>query len=525
MQFRFLVPTYLVSMSSNTSSVSPDSTKHTGILCLSILIVALCGIAYELIIGAVSSYLLGNSVYQFSLTIGLFMFAMGLGSYISRFFTKNLIRTFVIIEVIIALIGGVCSLTLFMVFANVPSLYHVAMYGTIITIGTLVGIEIPLLTRIIAETKSFKDALSEVFSLDYLGALMGSLAFPLLLLPHLGLVRSSFAVGILNIAVALLNIWVFRDYWKRPMRLFFLGILITIGLIAAISIGSYLTSFVEQRLYHDDIIYRNQSAYQRVILTKNNLSGKHRLYIDGHIQFAEQDEHRYHEALVHPVMSQDSPVERILVLGGGDGMAAREIFKWDGVKHVDLVDIDPEITRICTEVAAIARINENALKDPRLKLHHTDAFNFVREVTEPYDRIIIDLPDPHNEVLNKLYSREFYHLVKRATKPNGAIVSQCSSPFATRKVYWCIAKSMEASGLHVESFHTATPSFGVWGFHLAFPNQAKLTQPYPERLRYLTKEVLAASFVFGNDINKIEVPVNTMAEPKLYHIYNEEVHR
>jgi len=512
-------------MATNNPPATAESTKHTGILCLSILVVALCGIAYELIIGAISSYLLGNSVYQFSLTIGLFMFAMGLGSYISRFFNKNLIRTFVIIEVIIALVGGVCSLLLFMVFANVPSLYHVAMYSTIIVIGSLVGIEIPLLTRILAETKSFKDALSEVFSLDYLGALIGSLAFPLLLLPHLGLVRSSFAVGLLNIAVALINIWVFREYWKKPVRVFCLGIFVTIMLIVAICLGTYLTSFVEQRLYHDDIIYRNQSPYQRVILTKNNLSGKHRLYIDGHIQFAEQDEHRYHEALVHPVMSQDSTVERILILGGGDGMAAREVFKWAGVKHVDLVDIDPEITRICSELAAIAKINENALKDPRLTIHHTDAFNYVREVTEPYDRIIIDLPDPHNEVLNKLYSREFYHLVKRATKPDGAIISQCSSPFATRKVYWCIAKSMEASGLTVKSFHIATSSFGVWGFHMAFPNQVDLTQPYPENLRYLTKDVLTACSVFGNDTNKVDVPVNTMAEPKLFHIYNEEVHR
>ena len=499
--------------------------RHTGVLCLSILIVALCGIAYELIIGAVSSYLLGNSVYQFSLTIGLFMFAMGVGSYLSRFINENLVRTFVVIEVIIALVGGVCSLVLFMVFANVPSLYHVAMYGMIIIIGTLVGIEIPILTRILAETKSFKDALSEVFSLDYLGALIGSLIFPLLLLPHLGLVRSSFAIGILNIVVALINIWVFREYWKKPMRMILLGVVITIGLITAICMGTYLTSFVEQKLYHDDIISRHQSAYQRVILTKNNLNGKHRLYIDGHIQFAEQDEHRYHEALVHPVMSQNSSVERVLILGGGDGMAAREVFKWNGVKHVDLVDIDPEITRICAEVDAIAKINENALKDPRLVLHHTDAFNFVRELKEPYDRVIIDLPDPHNEVLNKLYSREFYHLVKRATKPGGAIVSQCSSPFATRKVYWCIAKSMEAAGLKVKSFHTATPSFGVWGFHLAFPNEIDLTQPYPDKLRYLTKEVLAASFVFGNDINKVEVPINTMLEPKLFHIYNQEVHR
>jgi len=506
----------------NIKTLTP---KHTAVLCLSILIVALCGIAYELIIAAVSSYLLGNSVYQFSITIGLFMFAMGVGSYISRFFNKDLVRTFVIIEIIIALVGGVCSMTLFIVFAHTPSLYQLAMYSTIIIIGSLVGIEIPLLTRILATQKSIKDALAEVFSLDYLGALIGSLVFPLLLLPHLGLVRSSFAVGILNIAVAILNVWVFRAYWKKPARVLWCSAILCVGLVAAIVAGTRLTRFVEQKLYFDEIVFRHQSAYQRVILTKSSLNQQHRLYIDGHIQFAEQDEHRYHEALVHPCMSQNAPAKRILILGGGDGMGVREVFKWEGVEKVDMIDIDPAITKVCSEVEAIAKLNERAFDDPRLTVYHMDAFTFVRDnVKEPYDRIIIDLPDPHNEVLNKLYSREFYGILKKAVREDGAIVSQCSSPFMTRKVYWCIAHSMEAAGLTVKSYQTQVPSFGVWGFHMCFPNKDKidLSRPFPDRLKYLTPEVMSSLFVFGKDISRIDVPVNSMLEPSLYMIYNEE---
>ena len=501
------------------------SRHHTAVLCLSILVVALCGITYELIMGAVSSYLLGNSVFQFSLIIGLFMFAMGIGSFVSRYVTKNLIRFFVTVEILVALVGGVCSITLFLVFSTVPNVYHIVMYGMVITIGAMVGVEIPLLTRILATKRSIKDALSEVFSLDYIGALIGSLIFPLLLLPHLGLIRSSFAIGLFNILVAMLNAWVFRHYFEKPKRLLILTGSIFCLLFFAIIYGSFLTRYAEHRLYQHDVVFEHQSIYQRFVLTRSAVNQEHRLYIDGHIQFAEKDEHRYHETLVHPVMTQNSPGERILILGGGDGMAAREVFKWPEVTTIDLVDIDPAITKICQDSAMIAQINGNALKDERLTLYHTDAFQFVRGCKEKYDRIIIDLPDPHNEVLNKLYSREFYILLKRILNPGGGIVSQCSSPFTTRRVYWCIAKSMEEAGWTVRSYHTSLPSFGIWGFHMAFPDDQpiELSRELPKDLKYLNPEIIAASQTFPLDLAKVDTPVNSLLEPKLYQIYNDEL--
>ena len=502
--------------------------RQTTVLCASILVVALCGITYELLIGAVSSYLLGNSVYQFSIIIGLFMFAMGMGSFVSRFIKQeNLVRVFVVIEVLVALMGGICSLTLFLTFSTVPNVYHVVMYGFVILIGAMVGIEIPILTRILATQKDIKDALSDVFSLDYIGALIGSLIFPLLLLPHLGLIRSSFAIGLFNISVAILNAWVFRSYFARPRRVMVVTALLFVALILAITFGSFLTRFAGQKLYMFDVIHREQSLYQRVILTKSAVNGEHRLYIDGHIQFAERDEHRYHEALVHPLMSQEGEVKSVLILGGGDGVCAREVFKWEGVESIDLVDIDPEITRICSELPQIVKLNEGALTDERLTLHHTDAFQYVRDTEKRYDRIIVDLPDPHNEVLNKLYSQEFYFLLRQILTPGGGMVSQCSSPLMTRRVYWCIGKSMEAGGWKLQSYHAQIPSFGVWGFHLAFPEEApvNLEKDYPKNLRYLTKEVFEASQVFPNDIARVETPVNSMLEPLLYHIYNNELRR
>ncbi len=500
------------------------SRHQVAVLCLSILVVALCGITYELIMGAVSSYLLGNSVFQFSIIIGLFMFAMGIGSFLSRYVTGHLIKTFVIVEILIALVGGISSLTLFIVFSSVPNVYHIAMYGMVITIGAMVGIEIPLLTRILATRKSIKDALSEAFSLDYIGALIGSLLFPLLLLPHLGLIRSSFAIGLFNISVAFLNAWVFRHYFKKPTRTLVLTGAIIVALIAAVIFGSYLTRYSERRLYQHDVLFKQQSIYQQFVFTKSAQNQEHRLYIDGHIQFAENDEHRYHEALVHPVMQQNQNAQEILILGGGDGMGAREIFKWPNIQSIDLVDIDPAITRICRDTPTIAKINNNALSDPRLTIINTDAFQFVRDTKKRYDRIIIDLPDPHNEVLNKLYSREFYRLLKRVLNPGGGLVSQCSSPFVTRRVYWCIARSMEEAGFNIVSYHTPLPSFGIWGFHMAFPKGTTidLTRPLPKNLQYIDEDTLASITNFPPDISRIDTPVNSMLEPILYQIYNQE---
>ena len=325
----------------------------------------------------------------------------------------------------------------------------------------------------------------------------------------------------------MLNAWVFRSYFQKPRQVLMTTALLCVGLILAIVFGSYLTRFAREKLFLFDVVYEHQTLYQKVTLTKSAINGEHRLYIDGHLQFAERDEHRYHEVLVHPLMSQNSEAKSVLILGGGDGMCAREVFKWGEVEKIDLVDIDPAITKICRERPKVAEINGNALSDSRLTIHHTDAFQFVRDSSERYDRIIIDLPDPHNEVLNKLYSQEFYALLKRVLNPGGGIASQCSSPFKTRRVYWCIAESMEAAGLSLKSYHAQIPSFGVWGFHLAFPEgeTMELSRQYPEGLRYLTQEVFEANQVFPKDVSRVESPVNSLLEPILYHIYNNELTR
>jgi spermidine synthase len=511
---------------SASAASTPLSPTQLAVLLVSVLIVALCGIAYELIIAAVSSYLLGNSIYQFSITIGLFMFAMGIGSYLTKRFDGDLVASFVTIELAVALVGGLCSTALFVVFPYY-AWYKPVMYGLILVIGALVGLEIPLLTRILSEVRTLRTSIAHVLSLDYIGALIGSVAFPLLLLPHLGLFRSSFAIGLLNVGVVWFTLVTFRGRLPRP-RLFELGaIVVTAALVVGLVYAEAIRRFAESRLFGHSIVFTKQTPYQRIILTQSERSGKLRLYIDGHLQFAEADEHRYHESLVHPVMALPGPRKNVLILGGGDGMAAREVFKYDDVDRVDLVDIDPAITTLCSTHGAIRRINRDALQHPKLHLHHTDAFNYVLDTERKYDRIIIDLPDPHNEALSKLYSVTFYKALIYCMTPNGYFVTQSSSPYNTRESYWCIAKTIDEAGMKPFSYHIAIPSFGIWGFHLAGADGKPVQESFRFTVptQFLTTDVMIGATRFAADTSPVPVPANELFQPVIYRMYRKGENR
>ena len=175
-------------------------SKKYRLLMLTTLIISGCSMCYELIISAVSSYLLGNSTLQYSITIGLYMAALGLGSYISRYVDNHIFNVFVTIELLIGIIGGASSLVLFLANIYIAN-YAVVMYLEIILIGTLAGAEIPIMTRIIeSDENNLSVTLSAIFSFDYIGGLVGSIAFPLILLPKLGFFATSFLCGLLKIA-------------------------------------------------------------------------------------------------------------------------------------------------------------------------------------------------------------------------------------------------------------------------------------------------------------------------------------
>lgn len=492
-----------------------------GVLLVSIFIIAICGIVYELIISTISSYLLGNSVWQFSVTIGLFMFGMGVGSLATKYFSDDYLKNFLRVELLIAAVGGMSGIILFLVFPYMRVVYETTMYVLILTIGILVGMEIPIISTLLSTQQSAKKSIADVMSFDYIGALFGAIAFPLLLLPSLGLIQSSFVVGLINALVALTNAYVFRDSIEGGQRYVVASWGVIAALLGGIIFGSQLTKFAEKHLYLDQILFTQQSEYQNVVVTKNVTQGDIRLYLDGHIQFSTKDEHRYHEYLVHPAFLMGSSVKSVLILGGGEGLALREVFKHTDIEHVDVVDLDPSITELGRTNAIFRRINEDSMLDRRANIINDDAFNFVRNPPRKYDRVIIDLPDPHNEALNKLYSREFYRFISALLNPGGIITTQSTSPFFATRTYWAIETTLKSIFDETLSYNVNLPSFGIWGFHMA-SNDASLKSEINVTIstRSFTSESFTKSQIFEKDIQKIiDLPVNTIFEPTLYDLY------
>lgn len=494
------------------------------LLLASVFVIAGCGIGYELLAGALSSYLLGSSVMQFSVVIGLFMTAMGVGSFLSRFIERRLLATFLLVEIAVGVVGGVSPLLLFFAFAVLDN-YTPLLVLLCLVIGALVGLEIPLLIRILRKRLSLEAALGNVLSLDYLGALGASLLFPLVLVPQLGLVRTGALFGMLNVAVAILGIHVFRRSLAHPGRLQVLAAASLAGLAALLAGGGGATRLLEDTLYQDEILYAESSRYQRIVLTR--WRDDVRLFLDGNLQFSSADEFRYHEALVHPAMGAVASPRRVLILGGGDGLAAREVLEHPSVESIALVDLDPAVTRLFREVELLTALNRAALDDPKVRVINDDAYEFLEASGDRYDVVIIDLPDPNNEGLSKLYSRSFYRLVAKHLAPDGVMVTQATSPYYSRAAFWSIVATVGAADLtpggpHLLPlpYHAHVPSFGDWGFVLAAlrplrPEAIELRVP----TRFLTPELLPTLFVFPGDIGPRPAPVNRLDTPVILRLY------
>lgn len=499
------------------------------LLMLTTLMISGCSIIYEVLISSVSSYLVGDSIKQFSITIGLYMSAMGLGSYLSKYIKKNLFDFFVSVEIGVGIFGGLSALTLFMSYVKIEN-YNLVMYIQIILIGILVGLEIPLLTRIIEENNpNLRVTLSTLFSFDYIGGLIGSVAFPLVLLPEMGYFATSFLTGCLNILVAFIIVWKYKSYIARYNFFKMISILAFIGLLVGAVFSENLAKSVEGNLYRDRVIYSEQTPYQNIVLTKHK--DDLRLFIDGNLQFSTMDEYRYHESLVHIPMLAASHKSNVLILGGGDGLAVREILKYDEVESIVMVDLDPEIIELCRTHEAIKAVNKRALDSEKLKIVNEDAYKYLEETDELFDVVIIDLPDPNNESLNKLYTNVFYRLVKNHLTANGMISIQSTSPYYAPKAFWCINKTLETEGFNVLPYHAQVPTFGDWGFQLATNDKINIEEIKSNfsqsnlTTRFLNLDTIDRLFVFSEDekIDKTSLEVNSLLTPKLLTYYLEAV--
>jgi spermidine synthase len=494
--------------------------NRTPILFLHVFIIATCGLVYELLAGTLASYVLGDSIMQFSLVIGVYLFALGVGAWLSRFVEAGLARCFIEVELGVALLGGASAPLLFLSFARV-GWFYVVLFGVVFAIGVLVGLELPLLMRIIQDQLEFKELVSRVLAFDYIGALVASILFPILFVPKLGLVRTSLVFGMLNAAVGLWATWLLLPLFRRNpfglrARACFVLVLLGAGLVKA----DTLTSWAEESLYADDIVYAHSSPYQRIVVTRGRAGFQ--LFLNGHLQFSSADEYRYHEALVHPAMALAGTPRRVLILGGGDGLAMREVLRYSSVENVTLVDLDPAMTQLSSRFGPLAELNQHAYDDPRVEVVNQDAMIWLEEPRSPYDVVLIDFPDPNSFALGKLYTTRFYRLLKQQLAPEAAVSIQCTSPLFARRSYWCIVRTMEAAGYAVRPYHATVPSFGVWGFALARRTPFEPPAHVAAGLHYLNDAVLPSLFVLPADMEPVPVEVNRLDNQALVRYYESE---
>ncbi len=523
-----------------------------------------CGLAYEYTLSKIASDLLGNSVQQWATMIATMLFAMGLGAEVQKHTPANsLADRLISTQVLLAVLGGFGPLIMIHGFALLPQIYIIIQYSLAFAVGMLIGYEIPLMMRINEEAEpEMRINLAQVLKMDYVGALVGALLWTFLLIRYLSIDRISFIVGLTTIASAILCYILYRKKIARPQlriaELVVGGALVTAGLL----MGRSLTLKAEQFLYQDPVITSLTSPFQHIVLTKNQ-SGNLRCYINGHLQFNEADEHIYHENLVHPAMHLATRREKILILGGGDGLALREVLKYPDVQSVSLVDLDPMMTELAATDPNLIRLNGGSMQDPRLirkeaagitegpefiqtqpsqhekfsaeshptaTLHviNLDAAEFVKSAPGRFDVVIMDFPDPNSPDLAKLYGRPFYDHLERLLHPGGILVQQSGSTFQAREAYLCIGRTLKAAGFDAVPYHDNIPSFGEWGWWIATVGMpASHTRGGLEKIpelvvstRYLTPELIQSSLVFGKDqlVSKHQ-DFTSLTQPRVYHYH------
>jgi spermidine synthase len=513
---------------------SPASEQSAAIrpaevaLLASVFVVAACGLVYELAAGTLASYLLGDSILQFSTVIGTYLFAMGLGSFLSRYFERQLVAHFLRIELLVGLVGGLMSALLFALQTLAAPSFRFVLYALVLLVGILVGLEIPLVMRILkrqfrGDTPTrygLKDLVSQVLTFDYLGALAVSIAFPLLLVPQLGLVRTGVLFGLMNAAVAIWALLLFRGELRRFAAHAFACALVVAALIAAFAGADRITTWAEDRFYAEPVLYSETSAYQRIVVTASPHGV--RLFLNGNLQFHSRDEYRYHEALVHPAMAGQGAPKNVLVLGGGDGMAVREILKYPSVERVTLVELDPHMTQLFSSQPLLRQLNADSLLSPKLTIVNADAFAWLEANPGSFDVIVVDFPDPTNFSIGKLYTSSFYRLIDEHLNASGYAVVQTTSPLIARKSFWTVVTTIESTGLTTMPYHAHVPSFGEWGFILASRRPYRLPSALPAGLRFLSAGDLPLLFNFPLDMARVPAEVNRLSNQVLVQTFEDE---
>lgn len=512
---------------------SPGVSETSGVsltLKISLFATGCAGIVAEYVLSTLATYLLGNAIFQWTLVMSLMLFAMGLGSRLSRRFRNHLLDCFILTEFILSCCCAVSAILAYGVAAYTDHA-DLFIYAEATVIGVLIGFEIPLVTRINESYEELRLNISAVMEKDYYGALAGGLLFAFVALPYLGLTYTPILLGAINFSVAALLLWRFRRLLRFPKRL---TAAFSVGCIFLVLLGIFAEPIIlhgEQKKYRDKIILSRRTPHQKIVMTR--WKSHYWLYINGQEQFSTFDEERYHEPLVHPAMLLANGPRNVLVLGGGDGLAVREILKHETVEAVTLVDLDPEMTDLARGHPILLDINRGALNDPRVRVINGDAAGFVAEAEAFFDVIIADLPDPDSVDLMHLYDRTFYETVRRRLSRGGLFVTQATSPYFSNAAFLCILKTMRAAGLAVLPYQNPIPTMGQWGWVLAMRDTEADAERLKSRVqsvdfggietRFINRDAVVSMVHFGKGIIDETalgaVEVNSRLRPVLYRYY------
>ncbi|WP_408055403.1 spermidine synthase [Streptomyces paludis] len=526
-----------------------------------VFICSACGLVYELELVALASYLIGDSVTQASVVLSVMVFAMGIGSLCAKRLRCRAAFGFGLLEAGLALLGGCSALVLYAAFAWTGEARY-TLVGFSLAIGGLIGAEIPLLMTLIQRfsRQEVDGTVADLFAADYVGALIGGLAFPFLLLPRLGQLTGALLTGAVNVVAggALVLCLFGRDLTPRSRWVL---VVVNLLVLAALATAAVLVDDFERAarraVYGDGVRVAVHTEVQEVVLTGGGAgggaggagrsgaadgsvgaggsgaaggAGKARdapdardapleLYLDGRLRVSARDEFRYHEALVHPAMS--GPHARVLILGGGDGLAAREVLRYGDVRSVTVVELDPGVVRLARTDPALSALNGHAYDDPRVRVVYGDAFSRLRSeragrlrqsgrAPAVYDVVICDLPNPGITPSTKLYSEEFYGLAARVLADGGRLAVHSGSPTARPRTYWTVDATLRAAGFGTSPYRVAgrPPGFTAgpdrakhggaapddWGFELARMGARPPLALAPDApaLRSLTASALAA---------------------------------
>ena len=527
------------------------------LLSLSILFTGATGLVNEYILSTISTYILGNSIEQFSVTIAIMMLFMGIGGFMQQYISdKHLIQKFIIIEILLAVISSYAPVASYGVFAYFTNHFNIFLYFFIASIGFLVGFEIPFVTRINEKyTKNLKSNIAFIISADYVGAFIGAIIWVVYLLPNLHIFKIAFLLSGLNFFVAVITFLYFKEHISKSISYVYYAVF---TLVFALLVHGYINStnydkLLEQKLYEDKVVFATTTKYQHITITKNKQLEDYRLYLNGNLQFSSLDEKRYHEFLVHPAMSLAKQTNNILILGGGDGLALREVQKYNP-KNITLIDLDNQMINIAKTNPILKALNNNSFANANISIinqdfktvrkkdifqidktktssnyvgtvnvYNIDAMNYLSKIKDnKFDVVIIDFPDPNSVELAKLYSKEFYLNLKNVITNETIISIQSSSSYFAKEVYLAIGRTIQSAKYNTISYHHNIPSFGEWGFYLFSLNKGLNSKNINIKINtnYITNELFKSSLIFGkNDLITKQKYINTLMNPRLYYEY------